>query len=165
MTATVTAIADQHASLSAPVGSRDEAVRLIEHLMDVMDAMLVVVEDETKLVRAGKLSAAARLAPTKNELSQLYFADTQQLKASQRYLARTVPEILAALRKRHDIFQAVLQINLTVLATAQAVSEGIIRGVSDELARKSAPSSYGASGRTIAPHPRHAPPLTLSRVL
>jgi hypothetical protein len=133
--------------------------------MDVMDAMLDLVEEETKLVRAGKLSTAARLVPSKNELSQLYFADTQRLKASQRYLARTAPNLLAALRKRHDIFQAVLQMNLTVLATAHAVSEGIIRGVSDELARKTAPSGYSASGRTTAPHSRHAPPLALSRVL
>ena len=103
--------------------------------------------------------------PSKNELSQLYIADTQRLKASQTFLARTAPDILAALRQRHDLFQAVLQMNLTVLATAHAVSEGIMRGVSDELTRKATPAAYGASGRTTAPHPRHALPLTFSRVL
>ena len=143
----------------------DEAEIVIIHLVDVMDAMLDLIEDETKLVRAGKLSAAAQLVPSKHELSQLYIADTQRLKASQPYLARTAPDILAALRKRHDLFQAVLQMNLTVLATAHAVSEGIMRGVSDELARKSMPAVYGASGRTAAPHPRHAQPLSVSRVL
>jgi hypothetical protein len=161
----MTTVAVQDISLPAPIGSRDEAEGLIEHLADVMDAMLAVVEDETMLVRAGRLSAAARLVPSKNALSQLYFTDTQRIKASQGYLARTIPDILAALRKRHDIFQAVLQINLTVLATAHAVSEGIMRGVSDELARKLAPSAYSASGRTSVPPARHAQPLTLSRML
>lgn len=155
----------QNPAPSAAVGSMDEAEIVITHLIDVMDAMLELVEDETNLVRAGKLSAAAQLVPSKNALSQLYITDTQRLKASQPYLAQTAPDILAALRKRHNLFQAVLQMNLTVLATAHAVSEGIMRGVSDELARKSMPAVYGASGRTAAPGPRHAQPLTLSRVL
>ena len=56
-------------------------------------------------------------------------------------------------------FRALLQINLTVLATAHAVSEGIMRGVSDELARKAAPQTYGATGRANAPGPSAAQPL------
>jgi hypothetical protein len=157
----------QAENLSAlhPITSTTEAVQLITHLMNVMDAMLEVVDEETKLVRAGKLSAATRLVPSKHELSQLYFTDTQRLKASRSFLARALPNVLEPLRKRHDLFQAVLQMNLTVLATAHAVSEGIMRGVSNELARQSAPASYGASGRTTAPGPRHAQPLTLSRTL
>ena len=51
------------------------------------------------------------------------------------------------LRQRHDLFHALLQINLTVLATAHAVSEGIMRGVHEEVTRKSVPQTYGASGR------------------
>ena len=58
-----------------------------------------------------------------------------------------------------------LQMNLTVLATAHAVSEGIIRGVSGELARTRAPQTYGASGRANAPDPRASQPLALSRKL
>ena len=57
----------------------------------------------------------------------------------------------AELRQRHDLFRAVLQMNLTVLATAHAVSESIMRGVSAELARKATPQAYGASGRATAP--------------
>ena len=150
---------------AAPAPSMQETELVVEHLFAVMDAMLSVVDEETTLVRAGKLSAAARLVPSKHELSQLYITDTQRLKASQPFLARTAPAVLAALRKRHDLFHAVLQMNLTVLATAHAVSEGIMRGVSDELTRKSTPAAYGASGRTMALQARHAQPLAMSRVL
>jgi hypothetical protein len=69
------------------------------------------------------------------------------------------------LRARHDRFQSLLQTNLTVLATAHAVSEGIIRGVSGELARKRTPSTYGASGRANAPNARAAQPMAVSRSL
>ena len=63
-------------------------------------------------------------------------------------------------------FRSLLQTNLTVLATAHAVSEGIIRGVSGELARKQAPSTYGANGRANQPSRRKASqPLAISRSL
>jgi hypothetical protein len=52
-----------------------------------------------------------------------------------------------------------------VLATAHAVSEGIIRGVSGELARKQSPSTYGATGRTNAPNNKRSQPLAISRSL
>jgi hypothetical protein len=58
-----------------------------------------------------------------------------------------------------------LQTNLTVLATAHAVSEGIIRGLSDQLARKSTPQTYGASGRTNLPSRGAGVPLAVSRSL
>lgn len=148
-----------------PVADASEAELLIRHLMDVMDALLGTVEQETALVRSGKLTEAVKLEATKTELSRLYVADTARIKKSQAYLAKSVPETLAALRKRHDMFHALLQINLTVLATAHAVSESIMRGVSGELARKSMPHGYGASGKAATPTPANMQPLTLSRVL
>jgi hypothetical protein len=57
------------------------------------------------------------------------------------------------------------QLDVTVLATAHAVSEGIIRGVSGELARKQAPSTYGADGRAQAPSTKSSQPLAPSRSL
>jgi hypothetical protein len=81
-------------------------------------------------------------------------------------LSRIVPAAkLEALRLRHDAFRALLQINLTVLATAHAVSEGIVRGVSAEMAQKSAPQTYGASGRANVPKRSAAAPLAVSRML
>ncbi len=142
-----------------------EAELLMKHVMDVMDALLALVEEETTLVRAGDLSAAARLEPTKSELTRLYFTDAARLKASQDFLKGAMPEVFAALRQRHDLFHALLQMNLTVLATAHAVSESIMRGVSDEMARRATPGAYGASGRAAAPPSSSMQPLAVSRVL
>jgi hypothetical protein len=148
-----------------PISTVTEAEMVATHLGDVMDALLGVVEEETRLVRAGKLREATGLEATKTELSRLYVADTMRLKTSQPFLSRSVPEILEALRRRHDLFHALLQMNLTVLATAHAVSESIMRGVSDELARKATPQGYGASGRGMAAAKSGHQPLTVSRVL
>jgi hypothetical protein len=78
---------------------------------------------------------------------------------------RWIPDAFDRLNKRHNTFRDLLHTNLTVLATAHAVSEGIIRGVSGELARKQAPSTYGANGRAHAPTAKATQPLALSRSL
>jgi hypothetical protein len=150
----------------APVATAAEADKLLAHFGEVMDALVAVVQQETELVRAGRLAQASECAKPKGELARLYIADTLRLRASQTQLSRLMPAAkLAALRQRHDAFRGLLQFNLTVLATAHAVSEGIVRGVSGEMARKSAPQTYGASGRANVPSRGTAAPLAVSRVL
>ncbi len=130
-----------------------------------MDALVATVEQETRLVRDGKLKDAIALEATKSELARLYVADTAQVKANLPVLTQHVPDLLAALRQQHDTFSALLQMNLTVLATAHAVSEGLIRGAHSEVAKKNAPQTYGQSGRTSAPPKSAATPISVSRTL
>jgi hypothetical protein len=150
---------------SQPITTAAEAQSLAAHYIEVMDALLGVIQQETDLVRAGRLSQAANLAEPKTDLARLYIADTLKLRANWSRLGRLMPEAMSELLRRHDSFRALLQINLTVLATAHAVSEGIVRGVSGEIARKDRPQTYGASGRASVPDPRVAPPLAVSRSL
>ena len=150
----------------APIATTPaEARKLAENLMDVMSALLGVIERETELVRAGKLREAMALEPKKTDLSRRYVNAVGQLKASQKYLSQTAPELLNTLHRHHDVFRAMLQINLTVLATAHAVSESIVRGVNTELQRRNIPNTYTANGRRAAPGPRHLTPLSVSRSL
>ena len=142
-----------------------EAENLVRHLLAAMDALVAIVEQETNLVRAGKLKDALALDTAKSELARLYAADTAQVKANLPTLTKQVPDLLAALRKHHDTFNALLQINLTVLATAHAVSEGLIRGAHTEVARKNAPQTYGNSGRAAAAPKSAAIPISISRSL
>lgn len=58
-----------------------------------------------------------------------------------------------------------LQVNLTVLATAHAVSERIVRGVSAEVQRRATPQTYTASGHRSAPSRQHMSPIAVSRSL
>jgi len=163
----MTAVANPQAlvTLPAPIKTTADANELAAHYIDVMDRLVGVMEQETELVRLGRLSQATALEPAKTALARLYIADTLRLRANQAQLAQIAPETMPELVRHHDKFRALLQINLTVLATAHAVSEGIVRGVSGELARKAAPQTYGASGRANAPDLRNAPPLAVSRVL
>ena len=156
----------QQAPVPIPTATTSaEARKLAETLMEVMSALLGVIERETELVRAGKLREALAFEPQKTDLSRRYVNAVAQLKASQKYLTQTAPELLTTLHRHHDVFRAMLQINLTVLATAHAVSESIVRGVNTEIQRRNIPNTYTAAGRRAAPGPRHMTPLAVSRSL
>ena len=156
----------QQAPAPIPMASTAaEARKLAEDLMDVMSDLLGVIERETELVRAGKLREAMAFETRKADLSRRYVGAVGRLKASQKYMSQTTPELLTTLHRHHDVFRAMLQVNLTVLATAHAVSEGIVRGVNVEMQRRNLPNTYTAAGRRVAPGPRHIAPLAVSRSL
>jgi len=156
----------QQAPTPIPVASTPaEARKLAEDLMDIMGKLLGVIERETELVRAGNVAEAMKLEPQKSEASRRYVNALGHLKASQKYLAQTAPELLTTLHRHHDVFRAMLQINLTVLATAHAVSEGIVRGVNAEIQRRNVRNTYTSAGQRAAPGPRHMTPLAVSRSL
>ena len=153
------------ATMQPSVSTPTEARKLAEALIDIMDKLLQLIEQETELVRAGKVREAILLDSAKTDLSRRYVSAIAGLRANQRYMSQATPDLLATLHRHHDTFRAMLQVNLTVLATAHAVSEGIVRGVNGEMQRRAAPSTYTASGNRSAAGTRHAAPLTLSRTL
>jgi hypothetical protein len=141
------------------------ARKIAEHLMDAMSSLLGLIERETELVRAGKVREAMTLESKKQELSRNYVGAVSQLKANQADLAKSSPELLSTLHRHHDAFRAMLQVNLTVLATAHAVSESVVRGVNAEIQKRNVPNTYTAAGRRATPGPRHITPLAVSRSL
>jgi flagellar biosynthesis/type III secretory pathway chaperone len=156
-----------HESMMSPAPAKTvaEADALVTQLMGLMAELSEVVAQETELARAGRVSAATAFAEPKSDLSRRYVAGTLRLRASKPHLAQIAPDRRAALQERHEALRALLKTNMTVLATAHAVSEGIVRGVSNEITRRSVPHTYGASGRTNVPSRSAAAPIAVSRTL
>lgn len=149
----------------SPIATPADARNLAEEMMDVMSRLIGVVEKETELVRAGKVREALRLQEQKSALTGRYVTAVETLRVAQKHLAQVAPDLLASLKRHHETFRAMLQINLTVLATAHAVSEGIVRGVNAEVQRRNMPNAYTAAGQRAAPSPRQVRPLAVSRSL
>ena len=148
-----------------PAATPAEARKLAQDMMDAMNALLTVIEQETALVRAGDIRNAVTLEAQKAAISQRYIAQIALVKGSQKYLAQATPDLLSALRKHHDVFRAMLQVNLTVLATAHAVSEGIVRGVNAEVQRRNIPQTYTAGGQRAQPGRANMTPIVINRSL
>jgi flagellar biosynthesis/type III secretory pathway chaperone len=150
--------------MSAIVTTAD-AESAIDELSALIAKLSAVMEEETALVHGGKISRAADLGQAKAALAHQLYLGGERLKANAKFLLQAVPARCAALQRAQDALQAALQKNMIVLATTHAVAEGIVRRLSGDLARKTAPQVYGATGRAAAPHPRHGQPLAISKTL
>jgi hypothetical protein len=142
-----------------------EAERAIDDLGALIEKLSRLMEQETELVRAGKVSHTLDLGKMKAELAHALYTSGERLKANAKFLMQAAPARCTALRRAQDAFRAVVQKNMIVLATTHAVSEGIMRRLSGDLAKKSAPQVYGASGRATTPHPKYGQPLAVSKKL
>jgi hypothetical protein len=142
-----------------------EAERAIDDLSALIQKLSGLMEEETTLVRAGKVSRTVDLGRTKAELAHQLYTAGERMKANAKFLMQAMPARCAALQRVQEAFRAVLQKNMIVLATTHAVSEGIMRRLSADLAKKAAPQIYGSTGRATAPHPKYGQPLALSRKL
>jgi hypothetical protein len=151
--------------MSPIITTTTEAEKAIADLSGLIETLSGLMEQETALVRAGKVSVAVGLGPMKADLAHQLYAAGERLKANAKFMLKAAPARCAALARLQDGFRAVLQKNLIVLATTHAVSEGIMRRLSGDLAKKSAPQVYGASGRTTTPHPKYGQPLAVSKKL
>ena len=151
--------------MSAPIANAADAEAAVAALHTAMERLAAVLTQETELVRKGHVRDATALEAQKQTAAADYTAAAARIGLAGPLIARAVPQSLAPLRQRHAELQKLLQTNMTVLATAHAVSEGIIRGVSGELAKRRTPSTYGATGRANAPSPRAGQPIAVSRAV
>jgi hypothetical protein len=149
----------------APAMTGADAEAVMGRLMQSMEQLLAMIQDETALVRKGRLREAAAIERQKADFARSYVTDITRLSASKAALTQVSPEQAKAFRARHTEFHDLLRTNMTVLATAHAVSEDLIRGVSGELARKTTPQTYGATGRPASPSHSSIQPLAISRSL
>jgi hypothetical protein len=148
-----------------PITTKAEAETAVDDLTTLLENLSTLVQRETALVRAGHVRGAAEIEPVKRDLAGRLFFAGERLKANAKFISQAAPARCAALKDVQDALRAALQKNMVVLATARSVSEGIVRRLSGQLAKKASPQVYGASGRAVAPNPKHGRPLAISRTL
>jgi hypothetical protein len=149
----------------SPITTKAQAEGAVDDLTGLIEQLSGLVQRETALLHAGHVRGAAAIEPAKKELAGRLYAINELIKANAKFVVQAAPARCAALKTAQEAFRAVLQKNMIVLATAHAVSEGIVRRLSGELAKKASPQVYGATGRTVAPNPSHGRPLAISRTL
>jgi hypothetical protein len=133
-----------------PIRTEAEARGFLDEFAAVMATLVAIVEEETALVRAGKLFDATDVATRKSAELGRYLQIRTRLKREFPTVSRLVPDVLARMRDDHLTAIEKIRTNLGVLAIAREVAEGIVRNVSASVGRASAPSTYG---RNAAPPP------------
>jgi hypothetical protein len=148
-----------------PISTRAEAECAADDLTTLFANLSSLLQQETTLVRAGHVRKAGEIEPVKKDLAGKLYALGERFRANAKFIMQVVPERCATLKSAQEDLREVLQRNMVVLATAHAVSEGIVRRLSGQLAKKASPQVYGATGRAVAPNPKHGRPLAISRTL
>lgn len=143
------------------IATQEEAEALLSRIGDSMVALVKIFQEETTLVKAGRLNDAAALTEEKAALASQYLREIEIMKANAPFIGHQVPTLVDELRKAHAAFRDILSLNLRVVATAQSVAEGVMRGAADQALRHTAPKSYSADGRSSAKVPSR--PVVLSR--
>ena len=141
------------------------AAALAADLIATTKTLLSLIRQESTVVRSGRINEAMQLEKQKTTLSQRYLQLLEMLKTNSASSQELTPQTRANLRQQHQHLEAELRLNLTVLATAQAVSEGILRGVNEQMRQRQTPQCYTGSGAHAAVPARNAAPLSLSRQL
>jgi IS1 family transposase len=159
-------MASDRAPVIAPVASPTQAQALALELQAAVSELHGVVSAETELLKASDLLKAGELGERKSEAGRRYVAALEAVKINAVALARWAPQEIAALKKAQGALVEALNLNMTVLATARAVSESIVRSLAREIAAPQTLSTYGATGTRPAGQVQPpAGPLVLSRRL
>lgn len=145
------------------VQNRDDAERLVFNVTATMAALERVLDSETEHLQAGRIRDGLAEETRKSELAGAYLRGLEACKSNAVALARFAPERIDTLKLAHSGFRRAVERNQTVIATARAVSEGLVRGLAEEMSRAANPPVYGAT-RRLAPLPKRAQPLLCSRI-
>lgn len=155
--------ADDLFSSRVKVQSRSDAERLVQTVSATMVELESVLDHETEHLRAGRLRDGLAGERRKSQLAGDYLRGLEACKSNAVALARFAPEQIESLKALHTGFRRAVERNQAVIATARAVSEGLVRGLADEMARAAQPQVYGAGRRMAAP-PRRAQPIVCSKL-
>ncbi|GJD50372.1 hypothetical protein OPKNFCMD_3111 [Methylobacterium crusticola] len=148
------------------VADRAGAERLVAETLAVMQELGGLLARESAHIRSGRLREGLAEDARKTALSASYLQGLQVVKGNAVALARFAPDRVAALREAHAAFAAAVALNQTVLATARAISEGLLKTLSAELGRAARPQGYGSQRPAASPYgAARSGPLVLSRSL
>jgi hypothetical protein len=146
-----------------PVADSEQFAAALTRAMTLLHEL---VERETGLVKLGKLTESQELAPQKTAAANDYVGWVTRAQRSLSQLRPMMPATVLALQEQHARLREALQMNLTVLATAHAVSEAVVRGVNAEVQKRAMPQTYTAAGLRNAPRPGNVVvPIAVSRTL
>lgn len=129
------------------ITTRGDAEALLTRLSDSMVALVRIFEDESKLVKAGRLREAGMLVDEKTALASEYLMLIETMKANAEFIGGELPQLVEDLRRAHAAFRDILAMNLRVVSTATSVAEGVMRGATERAIRRDTPGGYGANGR------------------
>ena len=132
---------------------------------DTLESLVVVLNQETTLLRAGHAKAAGELTSEKTRLAQDYMGYARSVQRQAKRLKAEAPQLVDDLFARHEKLAMQMAENLRVIATARAVTEDLLTDVAQAISAKARPKTYGANGALTGQPPQAASGVSINRAL
>jgi hypothetical protein len=142
-----------------------EAEGIAAEALDALESLAPVIAEETALLKDGRIRQALDLSDRKSEAAARYQRALQEIKANAVSLGRFAPPSLALLRRNHEAFAEVMELNMAVLGTTRTVSESLMRELAAQVGHGQQPQGYGAYGQQTGAYRPQATPLAVSKAL
>ncbi len=135
-----TGMIDAPSHLEHPQQAEDLCTRILQTSAE----LICELERETELLRKGETQQIASLAARKTSLSTTLMRDMTVLNANAKYISTVVPDQIEVLRDQHAQFRRSLQINQDALGAVKAISENLLRTISQAAGTtRQGPETYG----------------------
>jgi len=142
-----------------------DAAVLCDRAETALARLVEVMNEETNLLRAGRLREAGVLGAEKTQLSQDYVTLARALQRAAPRLRQEAPDRLDALRRGHERLATQMAENLRVLATARAVTEDLLSDVALAVGRSETPRTYSPRGEAPQSAARPVSGIAVNRTL
>ena len=123
-----------------------QAEDLCTRVLQTVTELICVLERETEQLRKGDTQEFNSLIARKTSLSTTMMRDMTTLNANATYISQVVPEQIELLKDQHTLFQRSLRINQDALGAVKAISENLLRTISQAAgSTRTGPETYGQS--------------------
>ena len=123
------------------------AAELCGRASGTLDELVTIMNQETTLLRAGRMREAGTLTADKTRLAQDYVTFARSVQRQLDRLKAEAPDDLERLRGGHERLATQMADNLRVIATARSVTEDLLTDVAATLGQNARPRTYGATGQ------------------
>jgi hypothetical protein len=140
----------------------DELCRVAEI---ALAALVDVMNQETTLLRAGRMREASVLTPDKTRLAQDYVGFARSVQRQGNRLRADAPEAVERLRLGHERLATQMAENLRVLATARMVTNDLLTDVAKVVGQQNKAKTYGRGGMVTADPAASARGIAINRAM
>lgn len=126
---------------------RMPAEMLCRRTGSTLDALCRAMNEETTLLRAGRVKDAARHTAEKTRLAQEYVTYVRTVQRQSARLLKEAPQAVQLLRTGHEQLVTQMAENLRVIATARTVTEDLLTDVAVAVGQEQRTTGYGNSGK------------------
>lgn len=141
------------------------AIELCGRAAGTLDELVSIMNQETTLLRAGRMREAGALTAEKTRLAQDYVTLARSVQRQIERLRQEAPADVDRLRGRHERLATQMADNLRVIATARSVTEDLLTDVAATLGQKTRAKTYGANGELGGPPSQAARGIAINRAL